>query len=117
MSMERYADRRGREAVAAQLLGDRPDLARRDALHVHRRRYRHQGPFSSAHSARPARSRTDPTGPDAKLQATDPGHQFALIIARTLAQTTRRPLTLLGLQCLHHLSLEYLLHHGLQQRT
>jgi hypothetical protein len=29
------ADRRGREAVAAQLLGDRLDLAGRHALHIH----------------------------------------------------------------------------------
>ena len=66
------ADRRGREGVPAQLLGDRLHLPRRHPLHVHLRQRRHQAPSPSAGSARTAASRTARPGPAAPAAPASP---------------------------------------------
>ena len=95
---------------AAQLLGDRPDFASRNPLHVHLRQRRNQRPLRSLIALEqlggepPAAILRNP-----QLELADPGDQGPAVIARSVAQTARRPLALLRSQRFGHLDFEHLL--------
>jgi hypothetical protein len=79
-------DRRGREAVAAQLLGDRLDLHRRNALHVHlgqRRDERLLGALVAFEQL--GREAAVTVLRDPQLELANPGDQRATVVARTIA--------------------------------
>ncbi len=104
------ADRRGREAVAAQLLGDRLHLTGRNPLHVHLRQRRHQRPLRALIAFEQFGG--EPPGSvlrNAQLKLANPRDQRPVVITRTVAQPARRPLALLGPQRLGHLRFEHLL--------
>ena len=74
------ADRRGREGVAAELLGDRLHLARRDALHVHLRERSDEGFLAARVALEELRRETALTvAGHAQLELADPGHEAALV--------------------------------------
>ena len=113
----RLADRRGREAVTAQLLGDRLHLPRRHPLHVHFRQRRHQRLLRALVALE--QLGREPPGPvlrNPQLQHPDPRHQPPLVVARPVTQPPVRPLALLGLQRFGHLRLQDLLQRRLQNR-
>jgi hypothetical protein len=101
--------------VATQLLGDRLDLARRHALHVHLDQRRHQRllrplvAFEQFRREPPRAVLRDP-----KLQHPNPRHKLALVVAGPVADPFACALPLLGPDRLCHLRFQNLLHHGLQ---
>ena len=110
-------DRGGRETVAAQLLGDRLHLARRNPLHVHLRQRRHQRPLRALVALK--QLRREPPGAvlrHPQLEFADPCDQRPAIIARPVAHPACRPLALLGAHSLGHLRFEHLLQGRPHQR-
>jgi hypothetical protein len=103
--------------VAAQLLGDRPDLAGRNALHVHLRQRRHQRPLRALIPFE--QLGREPSGAvlrNPQLELADPRDQRPAVIARPVALPARCPLALLGAQRLGHLGFEHLLQRRPHQR-
>ena len=85
--------------MAAQLLGNRLNLARRNALHVHLCQRRHQRSLRALIALEQfGREPALAILRHAQLELADPGDQRPAVIARTVAQTARRPLALLGAQ-------------------
>src|SRR3546814_3403427 len=79
-------DRRGREGMAAQLFGDRLDLARRNALDIHLGQRRHQRllrPLVALEQLGREAPGTVLRHP--QLQLADPRHQPARVMPRTVA--------------------------------
>ena len=102
----------GREGVAAQLLGDRLDLAGRDALHVHLGQRRHQRLFGAlAAFEQFGREAAVSVLRHAQLELADPGDQGAGVIAGAVAQPSRGALALPGRERIGHLGFHHLLHH------
>ena len=98
--------------MAAQLFGDRLDLAGRHALHIHLRKRRHQGPLGTLVTLEQLSG--EAAGPvlrNPQLKLADPGDKGAAIITRAIAEPLRRALALRSTQRLVHLGLEHLLHH------
>src|SRR3546814_5576207 len=80
-------DRRGREGMAAQLFGDRLDLARRNALDIHLGQRRHQRllrPLVALEQLGREAPGTVLRHP--QLQLADPRHQRARVMPRTVAE-------------------------------
>jgi hypothetical protein len=97
-------DGRGREGMAAQLLGDRLDLAGRDALHVHLGQRRHQGLFRALVAFEQFdREPTIPILRHAELELAHPGDEGAAIVPGAVA--------LFGPDRVSHLGFQHLLHH------
>ena len=112
------ADRRGREAVAAQLLGDRLDLAGRHALDVHLGQRRHERLLGALVAFEQlGREAAGAVLRHSELQLADPGDQGAIVVAAAVAEARRRSLALLGTQRRGHLGFQQLLQHRLHQRT
>src|SRR5438094_4941304 len=106
-------DRRGRAGMAAQLLGDRFYLPGRDTLDVHlgqRRDQRLLGALVAFEQF--GREAALPVLRHPQLELADPGHQSAGVVARAIAQTIRRALTLAGAKRLVHLGFQHRLHHA-----
>jgi hypothetical protein len=99
--------------VAAQLLGDRLHLARRNALHIHLRQGGDERPLGALVAL-------EQLGGEAavailrnpELQLADAGNQRAPVRAGAVAKPLDRALALLGAQRLGHLRFQHLLHDG-----
>ena len=103
--------------MAAELLGDRLDLAGRHALHVHLGQRRHQRLLRALVALEQlGREAAVAVLRHPQLQLADPGDQRAVVVAAAVAEPRRRPLALLGAQRLGHLGLEQLLQDRLDQR-
>ena len=99
--------------MAAQLLGDRLDLAGRDALDVHLGERGHQRLLG----ALVALEQLGGEAPvavlrHAQLELADPGDEGAAVVARAVAEAGCGALALLGLEGVGHLGFEHLLHDG-----
>ena len=119
--VERFVDRADRgcgKTVAAQRLGHRLDLARRNALHVHlgqgadQRFLRTLVAFEQL-----SRKSPQPILRHAQFQGPYPGDQRAAVIAAAVGNTRLAPLPLLGADRLRHLRLERGLHQRLHRCT
>ena len=103
--------------MAAQLLGNRLHLARRNPLHIHLRQGRHQRPLRTL----VALEQLGREAPFAvlrhpQLEFADPRDQCPAVITRPIPQPASRPLALLGAQRLGHLRFEHLLECRAHQR-
>src|SRR5918996_57136 len=110
-------DRRGREAVPAQLLGDRLDLAGGYPLDVHLGERRHQRLLRALVTLEQlGREAAGAVLRHSELQLADPGDQRSGVVARPIAEPLQRPLALLGAQRFGRLGFQELLQHRLHQQ-
>ena len=94
-ALDDIGDRRGREPIAAQFLGDLLHLARRHTLHIHLHERRQQGLLRTLVTLEQSRRKAPVTVlRNPQLEAPHPGHQSPLVIARTIAQTDHRAFSL-----------------------
>ena len=111
-------DGRRRDAVAAQLLGDRLDLACRDALDVHLRQGAHQRLLGALVTFEQLGGEASfAVAGDAQLELADAGHETARIVAGAVAEPVRRAFPGGGGQRSRHLLLQDLLQEVLEQET
>ena len=98
--------------MAAQFLGDRLDLPRRDALHVHLGQRRHQGLLGALVALEEfGREPAVAILRHAQLELADPGDERARVIAGAVAKPRAGALALLGSERVSHLGFQHLLHH------
>jgi hypothetical protein len=98
--------------VTAQLLGDRFDLARRNALHIHLRQGRHQSPLRALVALEQLRREaTLPILRNPELQLADPRDQRAPVMARPVAHTLGRTFPFRRSKRLVHFRFQHFLHH------
>ena len=98
--------------MAAQLLGDRLDLAGRNALHVHLGQRRHQRLFGALIALEElGREPAVPILRHAQLELANPGDERAGVVAGAVAEPGGRALALLGPERVGHLGFQHLLHH------
>ena len=97
--------------MAAQLLGDRLDLAGRDALHVHLGQRRHQRLLGALVALEElGREPAVAVLRHAQLELADPGDERAGIVAGAVAQPGGGALALFGPERVRHLGFQHLLH-------
>lgn len=105
-------DGRGREGVAAQFLGNRPDLPGGDALDIHLGQRGYEGLFRALIALEQlGREAAGSVLRHPQLEFADAGHQGAWIVAGAIAETFRRALALRRAQGIAHLGFEHLLQH------
>jgi hypothetical protein len=105
------------EAEAAELLGDRLDLARRHALHVHLRQCCHQRLLAAPVAFEQCRRKLAVAIPGhAESELADAGHQVAGVVARPIALALLRPFAGAGAEELAHLGFQHFLQRFLHQR-
>ena len=98
--------------MAAQLLGDRLDLAGRDALHVHLGQRRHQRLLGALIAFEEfGRELSVPILRHAQLELADASDERAGVVAGAIADPSRRALALPGVERVRHLGFQHLLHH------
>jgi len=106
-------DGRGREGVAAQLLGDGLDLPGRDALNVHLGERRHERLLGALIAFEQlGREAAVAVLRHPQLELADRRDERARVVAGAVSKAGRRALALLGPERIRHLGFEHLLHHG-----
>lgn len=76
--------------MAAQLFRDRLDLPGRNALHIHLRKRRHQGPLGTLVALeQPGGEAAGPVLRNPQLKLADTGDKGAAIITRAIAEPLR----------------------------
>ena len=98
--------------MAAQLLGDRLDLAGRNALHVHLGQRRHERLLGALVALEKlGREPAVAILRHTQLELADPGDERAGVIAGAVAEPRGCPLALPGAERVRHLGFQHLLHH------
>ena len=99
--------------MAAQLLGDRLDLAGRDALHVHLGQRRHQRLLGALIALEElGREPSVAILRHPQLELAHPGDERAGVIAGAVAEPGGGPLALPSAERVGHLGFQHLLHHS-----
>ena len=97
--------------MAAQLLGDRLDLAGRNALHVHLGQRRHERLLGALIALKElSREPPIPVLRHAQLELANPRDERAGVVAGAVADPGGRALALPGAQRIRHLGFQHLLH-------
>src|SRR5208282_1622598 len=101
----------GRKGMAAQLLGDRLDLASRNALHIHLGQRRHQRLLGSLVALEKlGREPAVSVLRHAQLELANPGDERAGVVAGAIAEPSAGALALLSPERVGHLGFQHLLH-------